>query len=72
MIRKAIWPVYVRRIGRQLTYEIEVRPERQQYLIRRDGEILKDGGVGAGPRLQAETLYMIACDDIENLIGMSE
>jgi predicted GIY-YIG superfamily endonuclease len=62
---------YSRSTGMQLTYDIEVRPAKQTYIIRCHGELLKSRTMTCGPH-SSETLLSMACDDIEKLDGMRE
>ena len=63
---------YVRSKDAQHEYEIELRVDAQTYLIRRAGDLLKEGGAGASILLNASQLYELACADIEDLVGMTE
>ncbi len=63
---------YVRSKGAQHKYEIELRVDAQTYLIRRAGDLLKEGGAGTNTLLNASRLYELACADVEDLVGMTE
>jgi hypothetical protein len=63
---------YVRSKGAQHEYEIEIRVDAQTYLIRRAGDLLKEGGAGASVLLDASAMYELACADIEDVVGMTE
>ena len=63
---------YFRSTGRQMAYDIEIRVGEQRYLIHRAGDLLKDCMPGANVMLNSETLFELACADIEDLVGMNE
>ena len=58
--------------GDRMIYDIEIRVDEQRYLIRRAGDLLKDGSPGASVNLGANALFALACADIEDLVGMDE